>query len=64
MNFMHFDWSTLIATYIGTNVIAYALKTVPIVDNVWAKWIIGVIQYAFSNSEIGKLNFQKPEDPK
>ena len=32
---------------------AYALQTVPTPKNAWARWLIGVLQFALANKEKG-----------
>lgn len=47
-------------------VIAYAARTIPAVKNPWAKWIIGIFQFAVANVEQAKLQVtaQPPEQPR
>lgn len=66
---MHFiamhvgGWMEGAAAY---GVLAYASRTIPIPANPWAKWIVGVLQFALSNVEKGQatLNAPAPEVPK
>lgn len=41
--------------------IVYAMKTIPMPTNDWARWIVGILQYLATNSELGKRNFNSSE---
>lgn len=42
-------------------VTSYAMRTFPQPNNIYAKWVLGVIQYAVSNPDLAAKNFQSQE---
>lgn len=51
------NWHSVVETYIGIAVVSYAIKTAPVPNNPWARWLMGVIQFAALNWEKGQEHF-------
>lgn len=63
MDLSHINWETFLAGSFAYGVVAYALRTIPPQSNPWAKWLIGILQFAFSNLEHGKAQITQPPAP-
>ena len=70
MNLHHLfaHWGDLLSGGVMYGVVAYLLRTMPAVRNPWIAWLIGGLQYAFSNADKGREHFdaaaqQKPFVP-
>ena len=56
----HFDLTSLFTGGFGMLVISYAMRTIPQPKSVWARWLIGVLQFAVSNADKGQAALAGP----
>ncbi len=53
-------WQDALSGAFLYGLIAYLIRTIPPVSNVWAKWLIGGIQYVFSNPDAARRTLADP----
>lgn len=57
------DWSSILTGATVYGVLSYMARTIPHVENVWARWIIGGVQYILANPDrvapkvVGKADY-------
>jgi hypothetical protein len=56
----HFDVLSLFTGGFGMVVLAYAVRTIPQPRTVWARWAVGVLQFAVSNLDKGQAALAGP----
>jgi hypothetical protein len=61
INFHAIHWQGFVSGAFAYGVAAYAARTIPIPDNRWARWIVGVLQFALSNAEKGAAAIPPPK---
>lgn len=48
---MELHWQEIVGTIAVWNIAAFALQTFPTPENVYARWIIGVLQFLVANRQ-------------
>lgn len=48
---MSLHWNEIAGALVLWNIAAFALQTFPTPDNVYARWIMGVLQFAVANRQ-------------
>lgn len=59
---MTIHWQEIAGTLVLWNIAAFALQTVPAPDNKWARWLVGVLQFAVANRQKMLEAFKPPAD--
>lgn len=55
--FSNIHLSGLVSGGVLYGIVAYAVRTIPIPDNKYGKWLVGLVHFAFSNLEIAQTCF-------
>jgi hypothetical protein len=61
---MQIHWQEIVGTLVVWNIAAFALQTFPTPNNVYARWLMGVLQFAVANRQKMLEAFQQPNPPK
>lgn len=56
----HIDPISFFTGGFGLLVLSYAMRTIPQPKSVWARWIIGILQFAVSNADKGQQSLAGP----
>lgn len=59
---MNIHWQEIAGTIVVWNVAAFALQTFPTPDNKYARWVMGVLQFAVANRQKMLEAFNPPPD--
>lgn len=61
MDLSHFHWQEFIAGGVFMTLLAYAVRTIPPQTNPWARWLVGILQFAVSNLEQARAQVKPPD---
>lgn len=59
---MNFHWQEVLGTIVVWTTASYALNTLPVPDNKWARWLVGVLQFVVANQQKALESFKPKGD--
>lgn len=56
-NYIAGHWQAWLSGATGYGIVSYAARTVPVPDNKWLKWLVGIFQFAAANPDKARAHF-------